>query len=787
MGSFSSRPSRRSPVVFASAVGLMLICQIFFGLLQRSSLETKLRVGVLGISDTAAGTLADDLSMGLRLGKHLGTYYNLRNVLLDAHASLPMAYDICVTDTAGRLIMAVPDTRADQFVPLDPRFLRQPHSLDVSLGTYGLYQVAKPLTGRNGIAQGHVLIRVQPSLLDERITPVMLGIARNILLAMIVTIVASLLILRLVPFFDVQGELVRKRAYLSFGMLFALVLVASALLNHASFRKAYLSIAMDNSRILGQAMRETLNRPISKGVPLALLNAVEEYFEAATAKSSGSVLIELYRPDGVPAFSSRRTFSGDAVVPGSSSDIRISDVERPDGDTAWVLRTGLSQKMFANAVREDILNSVSLCVISLTLLFELMLLLCLLLERRARGALPSGVEPVGSLHYNTVLRVIFFLFMLALDMSITFIPLRMAELPSGFFGLSRDVVLGLPVSVEVIMAGIGIFLTGRWISRYGAAVPMSIGFMLAAGGYLASALAASPGGFILARALAGAGYGTAIMAAQAYVYRSGGLAGLFAGVFAGSLCGGAAGSMVAERLGFSAAFFISSGMMLVLAALPALLLWRGDTTKEHASPKPTEKTNFLRTLKALTGGQFLALSLFALVPATFIVVGFTKYFMPVYLSRADVAQADIGRVYMVYCLVLIYLGPPLGTMVLHARRKALGVTAGCFLGALSILPLAVFDSLWATVLCALIMGLATAANIPAHAEYLLRLDITEQLGSNQALGLLNVVERGGQALAPVALGLLMSVFQVQSIALWGGLALLLLTVAFHATRAGEGV
>lgn len=765
----------------------MLLCQAFFGLLQLAALETKLRTGMLTVADTAAGTLADTLSMGLRLGKHLRNFYNLRPLLLEAHKTFPMARDICVTDTAGNLVESVPGALAGQtLVPMDKQILNRSPGAESHPGAKGLYYADKPLRGRDGVLQGHVLIRLKASVLEEHITPAVTVIVRNLFLAMAATVAASLLLLRFVPFFTAHGALIRKRVYISFGVLFAVVLLASSMGNHVAFRREYRSIAMENARTMGQTMRETLRRTIGKGVPPSLLKAVEEYFETAAAKTAGSVLIELYGPDGKLEFSSRKVFSGDNIVPGSASDAGFSGAASQEGAAAWVLRTSLSQKAFEGALREDILNSAGLCVVSLTLLFELLLPLCLLLERRARAEpARAAAGAADSERYNTILRAVFFLFMLALDMSITFIPLRMAELPSAFLGLPRDVVMGLPVSAEVAMAGICIFLTGRRISRYGAALPMSFGFTLAAMGYLASALASGPSGFILARALAGAGYGTSIMAAQAYVFRSGGLAGLFAGVFAGSLCGGAAGSMLAEKLGFNAAFYTSSVMMLLLAALPYALLRRGDATGAGGPSGQAGKTGFMRTLKAMGNGRFLALSLFALVPATFIVMGFTKYFMPVYLNRAAVAQADIGRVYMVYCLVLIYLGPPLGRLVLRARRKAPGVAAGCFLGALSILPLALFDSLWATVVCAFILGLATAINIPTHAEYLLRLDIARQLGGNQALGLLNVVERVGQAAAPIVIGLLMSAFLVRDIALWGGLFLFFLAWAFHATRVKE--
>lgn len=768
----------------------MLLCQIFFSLLQCASLETQLRTGVLGIADTAAGTLADDLSMGLRLGKKLQNFYNLRNLLQDARHAFPMAHDICVTDTQGRLIASVPAPSAGQaIIPIDKSVLAHGPGRDRHPDANGFYYAGKPLFGRNRVPEGYVLIRVQESTLKERITPAIGKIAGNALLVMAVTVVAVLLIIWRVPFFTAQGAVIRKSLYLSFGLLFAVVLTAGSVRNHITFRQNYFSIAMENADTLSRTLRGTLSRTIGKGVPVALLKSVEDYFETAAAKTAGTVLIELYRPDAALAFSSRRAFSGEKVVPGSFIDAPLREFGSPVDAAPWVLRTGLSQKAFDAALRESALNAISLCIISLTLLFELLLLFRLLLERRAKAAPDSRVTAaagtVDSERYNTVLRIIFFVFMLAVDMSITFIPLRMAQLPDGFPGVPRDVILGLPVSVEVTMAGIFIFLTGKWVSRCGAALPMRFGFIFAAAGYLASALASGPMGFILARALAGAGYGTAIMAAQAYVFRSGGLAGLFAGVFAGSLCGGAAGSMLAEKLGFVAAFHVSAAMLLLLAVLPYALLRQGDTTREDTSSGKAGKTRFSRTLKAVGSGRFLALAGFALIPATFVVTGFTKYFMPVFLSRAEVAQADIGRVYMVYCLVLIYVGPFLGRVVHRARHKAVGVMAGCLLGAFGILPLAVFDSLWAAAACAFILGLANAVNIPAHGEYLLRLDITRQVGSNQALGLLNVVERVGQALAPVAIGLMMAGFAIHTIALWGGLFLILLAWAFYATRERE--
>ena len=119
------------------------------------------------------------------------------------------------------------------------------------------------------------------------------------------------------------------------------------------------------------------------------------------------------------------------------------------------------------------------------------------------------------------------------DMTISFIPLRMAELTTTSI-LPRDVLLGLPISAEMGMTGLSVLIAGTWMKRKGARPPLMTGIICMALGYLASMLAWTPWLFIAARALVGLGYGLSLLTAQAYTVRDGKLADMFAGVYAGS-------------------------------------------------------------------------------------------------------------------------------------------------------------------------------------------------------------------------------------------------------------
>ncbi|MFO7689038.1 MAG: hypothetical protein R6W83_00525, partial [Cryobacterium sp.] len=69
-------------------------------------------------------------------------------------------------------------------------------------------------------------------------------------------------------------------------------------------------------------------------------------------------------------------------------------------------------------------------------------------------------------HYGLI-RPAAFLFLFGIDISVSFLPLHMGKLYQPIFGLSRDVVLGLPISVEMFFVMIALYAAGAWIDRRG--------------------------------------------------------------------------------------------------------------------------------------------------------------------------------------------------------------------------------------------------------------------------------------------------------------------------------
>lgn len=90
----------------------------------------------------------------------------------------------------------------------------------------------------------------------------------------------------------------------------------------------------------------------------------------------------------------------------------------------------------------------------------------------------------------------------------------------------------------------------------------------------------------------------------------------------------------------------------------------------------------------------------------------------------------------------------------------------------------VLPPLPASVAGSILLGLATGLNIPAQSEFLLELDIARAIGVDQAMSLLDALQRVGQVIGPVCVGAVMAIMSVDDAARWAGLALTGISLLF---------
>lgn len=443
------------------------------------------------------------------------------------------------------------------------------------------------------------------------------------------------------------------------------------------------------------------------------------------------------------------------------------------------ISTNISKEAIFAKLWEITLNSATILVISMLFFVEMLILIFQFIERQVTGAI-QGMR----VHYGTI-RPAAFLFLFGIDISISFLPLYMEKLYEPIFGLSKDMVMGLPISVRMFFTGISFFIAGIWMDRRGWHEPFFCGLFLSGAGILYSWLAPDAFQFIISRAVFGLGYGFALMAAQGFIFSSTreenrvqGLANLWAGVYAGSICGGAAGAMLAERIGYSPVFFLGAVIIFSVIAY-ALLFMRSAIRKPQHSTKeqPVQSLKIKQIFRFLFNRNVFSLIVFSSIPTAVAIVGFINYFSPVYLNRIGASQSNIGRILMIYGLCLIYIAPFISKYVDASKNKKQYIVLRGILGSLAFIIFYSFGGINAVAVAILLVGIASSIGLASQSAYVLKLKITQEIGTGQAMGVFSSASRVGQVLGPIIFGGLLVTGFSKGITYFG-LAYLMITLLF---------
>jgi len=590
-------------------------------------------------------------------------------------------------------------------------------------------------------------------------------------------------------------------------LLFVIVGSAQVLfsgLNTNDYRNYFLRITREKVDTLVGFLKQDIEYLFSKGIQLdrlvkmdvlmgEIIAASPELNDLTVNDYQGRPLYQATK-QGVMDFQKTRGEDPQSVpepVLVADSTYHLRTELTRNGLTEGTISGTISQEVVSAKTRAVILDSTTVMAISLLFLVEILILIFPFIERHILG------DDHAAVRYQTM-RPAAFLFLFGVDICISFLPLYMERLYEPLFGLSKDIVIGIPISVRMFFTGVSILTAGLWCDRRGWHEPFLSGLVLTGLGFIYAWLAPNALQFIASQALFGMGYGFSLMASQGFIIsctdetnRARGLAQLWAGVYAGSICGGAAGAMLAERIGYGPIFLI--GALILFMIVPYTLVFMRGAIK-----KP-EGTAVERETRAFTVGQFLhfafdrdilSLILFSSIPTAIALVGFLNYFSPIYLNRIGTTQSDIGRVLMVYGICLIYLAPMISKYIdAWPSRKPFIVISGLF-GGFAVFAFSFIDGLPGMVLSVFLLGISSSFGLASQSAYVLRLKVARELGRGRALGIYSSANRIGQVLGPLIFGGLIVGIGTGRGIMYLGIGYLTLTLLFlmvaqnDATKAG---
>lgn len=808
---------RRRPVleVTLACLAVLLLAQALIGALSLSALNRLVADTTADRVEVATRQVAGGIENGLRLGKPLGQFFGLSNLLRDGVGAGRDVHGAVVVVADGRPLAAQGNPviaadvlaramRAPAGAPLPDGVARRPSGALVS-NADGLVTVAVPLIDSAGQIAGAVMLSVAPDVAASRAL-----LLDNIKVLLLVTLAVGLGLAAAFKY-AIPLTTLASGGRARFLVPLAALLVAQGVYagyTISTFRSASLDVARGNIIALSEGLQRDLNRVIGYGVPLDRMRGIEKQFARLAGTFPAISTIDLVqdgrvlnRADANGALSVKDLPPADETADDLTLVLPLSGQFR-SSTIRGSLVLHLSEGVIAAGVRSRVIDAATVVMVALVAAVEMLLLLSLLMNRAfsARGYSPEGkhVGPDDVSEIGRIARPVMFGFLFAWALPLGFLPLYARSLSTGGLDLPPNLMMALPISVEMGCGLLTALLAGGLTDRKGWHVPVLAGLGVSFLGLVACAAAPSLPWFSAARGLVGLGYGLTWMGLQGFVvtsspaqYRGRNMTGVIAGLFAGHLSGAAVGAMLMEQLGFRAVFVVGA-VMLVLPLVGVLVLMRPYMERAAARARavaPRARARLSETLSLLCTRDFGLLLLGSVIPFSIAQVGLLSFALPLYLEAEGVAASSIGRVLMIYGVCVIYLGPVMGRMVDRSDSgKKYWIVIGGVVGSAGMLGLYFNSGLLAASCAVLMLALASCFSGASQSPYMLALPDVQRYGAAGATSVLRAADKLGQMAGPLVVGAMFGAAGMGAgLAITGVIYLVatLLFLAFAPARARE--
>lgn len=750
---------------FIASTLLILVLALGFGAtLSSGSYKKSLTESYVSSFVINGGESVRKIEYALKYGKQLDNFFGIQSILEEVRSTNPDVKDVKVILADGRVAYSLARPESKETVSGSLMADLRQMMRDVGKKTSWLvidrkYNTLIAIADPTGNPIGAMDIVFDESVIAPHANAFESKIMDETLIAGALAALVLFIILMRVHIVDPVSGKIRTRQLLTLVlMVIGLTQAVLTTLTILEFRPVYLATVQRNHQLVGQLVQKNLERVIAKGVPYSSLEKVERWLDSIPVAMPEIESILLTDGSSKSLYSTQRADSMD--------DSRYLAGLRPENVTRVTLASdatgakaeaviALSTAYIESKNRAIVIDALTLLVTTILFSVEIVLFLGLYFGRQTLRLEDDGAKQLAGnkIHGDiSVVRPQAFVFFLAASMATSFLPVILKNF-DPFFGMPENIFLGLPLTVEIFASIVSTMVTGVLLDRHGWRPPFLAGLFIVAGGTFLSALATTAEVLLLARLIVGTGYGFAWMALRGYVAHSGseasqttGFAALNSGIYAGINCGVILGAFLIERLSYSGIFWVALVFMVVAIAFSLVF-----TTNQMPSPPSYALPRGYKRKSLLADPKVLIMFATVAIP-TAICLMFLNYFVPVYAKTIGITPSDVGRLFLLYGLCVVYLGPVLSKSVISKYSFKFS-TSLSFL--LIISGLLLFGFMPGPITCAiavLALGLSDGIGLVAQNNYFLSLDAVKRHGVGKSLGIFSIVKKMGQTMGPLVFG-----------------------------------
>jgi MFS family permease len=366
------------------------------------------------------------------------------------------------------------------------------------------------------------------------------------------------------------------------------------------------------------------------------------------------------------------------------------------------------------------------------------------------------------------IRAPLFVFILAEELTRSFLPGYTKELLVPVAGLSPQLVIGLPIALFMLIVALAQPFLGVFSERKGHKFTMTLGAAIAAIGFLATAAAQSVLDLMLWRSLCAVGYAMVFVAGQAYVLdhatpstRAKSFALFVGAIMAATVCGPSIGGILADNIGVRPAFVIAG--LLAVASLWVIRQLPDDQPRP-ADRTPTRLPTFREMGQLMINHRFMMVTAMAAVPAKILLTGVCFYLIPLYVLSVGSTQSMAGRILMAYAVVMVVMAPVTASLATSKERMHWLVGGGLVVSGIGGLIMLIGGGIGNVFAAVLLVGLGQSMSISAQSALVSEHCAPEiaRLGEGVIFGVYRLLERTGNALGPMIAGAIVLSFDYRT-------------------------
>jgi predicted MFS family arabinose efflux permease len=534
-------------------------------------------------------------------------------------------------------------------------------------------------------------------------------------------------------------------------LMMLVALGATATLSLRSFERELVPEIEQKTITLGRSVLGLISRAQAHDIALAELQGVDQLFREVIKDNKEIDLMVITDMQGRMLHSSRPIDAlmierlGQAMKQGDRMDgLNIVSLSIEDADTHYgTLHVGARTNFVQSILKENLLDVLVVVVVAFFLAFEI--------ANFMASKASVSTDLVVSSRLGAV-RAPLFLFLVAEDLSRTFIPTYAASLSVQGLTWDMQFVQGLPIMLFMLVVGLSQPLMGSYSERLGRRKMLLMGCIAGGLSHFGAAMAFSLYDLLAWRALAGLAWGVLFVAGQGYVLdhtdagtRNRGLAFFVGVIMAASVCGPSMGGILAEGIGVRGTLIVAGALALCAAFLVWTRLPVGSTSTRR---KPIHFADFVALA---SNKRFVVLLLTAAMPAKIILIGLCFYMVPLYVPTQGASTAMVGRLIMLYAVIMV-LAVPLFARWSGAIAHRWRFVAGGMLvsGIGGVMPL-VLPGVPAVAVMMVMLGVGQALSIAPQTAMVIAVCSSEieRLGEGVVLGIYRLVERLGNVFGPL--------------------------------------